>query len=51
MLTNKGFHSMLLDWFNVVQSGKVATEIVQRNIASHQLAEAICQHIEQSVRR
>lgn len=51
MLTSKGFHSMLLDWFEVIQSGKIASEIVARNIASHQLAEAICQNIVQSVRR
>lgn len=51
MLASKGFHSMLLDWFEVIQSGKIDSEIVARNIASHQLAEAICQHIEQSVRR
>ena len=51
MLTSKGFQSMLLDWLEVIQSGKIASEIVARNIASHQLAEAICQHIEQSVRR
>jgi virulence factor len=49
MLTSKGFHSMLLDWFEVIQSGNIAPEIVARNIASHQLAEAICQHIEQAV--
>lgn len=51
MLTSKGFHSMLLDWFEVIQSGNIAPEIVARNIASHQLAEAICQHIEQTVHR
>jgi virulence factor len=49
MLTSKGFHAMLLDWFEVIQSGKIAPEVIQRNIASHQLAEAICQHIEQVI--
>lgn len=51
MLASKGFHAMLLDWLDVIQSGKIASEVVQRNIASHQLAEAICLHIEQAVRR
>ncbi|HCE4528906.1 TPA: Gfo/Idh/MocA family oxidoreductase [Vibrio parahaemolyticus] len=49
MLTSKGFHAMLFDWFKVVESGKLATSTVQRNIASHQLAEQICQRIEQAV--
>ncbi len=49
MLNSKGFHNMLLDWFSVIESGKMAPSIVERNIASHQLAEAICQRIEQTV--
>lgn len=49
LLTSKGFHAMLFDWFKVVESGKLATNTVQRNIASHQLAEQICQRIEQAV--
>lgn len=51
MLTSKGFHAMLLDWFNVVESGKIASEVVKRNIASHQLAEQICQYIEKVTSR
>ncbi|MGY3572642.1 Gfo/Idh/MocA family protein [Vibrio paucivorans] len=45
MLASKGFHAMLLDWFSVVESGKVAEHIIDRNIASHKLAEAICEKI------
>ncbi len=48
MLSSKGFHNMLLDWFEVIESGKMASSIVERNIASHQLAEAICLRIEQA---
>nr|WP_319534550.1 Gfo/Idh/MocA family oxidoreductase [uncultured Vibrio sp.] len=49
MLTSKGFHAMLLDWFEVIESGTLAHRVVERNIASHQLAEAICQQIEHAV--
>lgn len=45
MLASKGFSAMIDDWLTVVASGKIATEVVQRNLASHQLAEAICQKI------
>ncbi len=50
MLDSKGFRNMLLDWISVIESGKIASDIVERNIASHQLAEAICQRIEQATR-
>lgn len=45
MLTAKGFAPMIQDWLNVVQSGKLDSAVVNRNIASHQLAEAVCQKI------
>ncbi|HAS6345494.1 Gfo/Idh/MocA family protein [Vibrio vulnificus] len=45
MLTSKGFTPMLGDWVKVVERGQLASEIVERNIASHQLAEAIYQKI------
>ncbi len=51
MLSSKGFHDMLLDWIAVIESGKMANNIVERNIASHQLAEAICQQVEQVIQR
>jgi virulence factor len=51
MLTSKGFHGMLLDWFSVIESGKLGNTVVDRNIASHQLAEAICQQIEKAILR
>lgn len=45
MLTSKGFDHMIQDWINVVEKGKLATATVDRNIASHQLAERIYQKI------
>lgn len=51
MLTSKGFHGMLLDWFSVIESGKLGNTVVDCNIASHQLAEAICQQIEKAILR
>jgi virulence factor len=51
MLASKGFHNMLLDWFGVIESGKMANNIMERNIASHQFAEAICRQIEQKIMR
>lgn len=51
MLTSKGFHAMLLDWFSVIENGKLENTVVNRNIASHQLAEAICQQIEKAILR
>ncbi|MDV6252364.1 Gfo/Idh/MocA family oxidoreductase [Vibrio sp. EA2] len=51
MLTSKGFHAMLLDWLSVIEIGTLAHNVVERNIASHQLAEAICQQIEKAILR
>lgn len=45
MLTSKGFDHMIQDWISVVEKGKLATTTVDRNIASHQLAECIYQKI------
>ncbi len=50
MLESKGFSHMLKDWINVVEAGKLASSIVERNLASHQLAEAICNRIEGEIR-
>ena len=49
MLESKGFKHMIVDWISVVQTGKLSSEIVERNIASHQLAEAICDKITRSM--
>lgn len=46
MLASKGFHSMIKDWIQVVEAGKLATSIVERNIASHRLADEICLKLE-----
>ncbi|MEZ9230231.1 Gfo/Idh/MocA family protein [Vibrio amylolyticus] len=45
MLKSKGFEDMLLDWFNVVECGYVDADIIERNIATHQLAENIYDHV------
>ncbi|EKO3412164.1 Gfo/Idh/MocA family oxidoreductase [Vibrio fluvialis] len=50
MLTSKGFADMIGDWLNVVQSGKLASDIIARNLASHQLAEAVCARVTALVR-
>lgn len=45
MLTSKGFEAMLNDWLHVVESGKLDSQVVHRNIASHQLAEKLVQKL------
>lgn len=45
MLASKGFTAMVDDWLQVVAKGKLDSAVIKRNLASHQLAEAICQHI------
>ncbi|CSB41515.1 virulence factor [Vibrio cholerae] len=49
MLASKGFDAMVQDWLQVAAAGKLPTHIIERNLASHQLAEAICQQITQQV--
>ena len=46
MLTSKGFADMIDDWLSVVQSGKLKQSVIERNLSSHQLAEAICEKVE-----
>ncbi|MEX0332981.1 Gfo/Idh/MocA family protein [Vibrio tubiashii] len=46
MLASKGFDCMIQDWLDVVKVGKLATETISRNIASHQLAEHLVSHLE-----
>lgn len=48
MLASKGFEAMVKDWFQVAAKGKLASNIMERNLASHQLAEAICQYLQQA---
>ncbi|WP_336932074.1 Gfo/Idh/MocA family protein [Vibrio cholerae] len=47
MLASKGFDAMVQDWLQVAAAGKLPTHIIERNLASHQLAEAICQRLSQ----
>ncbi|WP_158119086.1 Gfo/Idh/MocA family protein [Vibrio metoecus] len=47
MLASKGFEAMVQDWLQVAAAGKLSTHSIERNLASHQLAEAICQHLSQ----
>ncbi|HFG1716119.1 TPA: Gfo/Idh/MocA family protein [Vibrio cholerae] len=49
MLASKGFDAMVQDWLQIAAAGKLPTHIIERNLASHQLAEAICQQITQQV--
>ncbi len=46
MLASKGFIAMIDDWIHCVSRGQVPIEVIERNIASHRLAEALCQRIE-----
>lgn len=48
MLLSKGFGAMIDDWLRVVAMNKLDPAVIQRNLASHQLAEAICQKAEKS---
>ncbi|WCE29013.1 Gfo/Idh/MocA family protein [Vibrio sp. SCSIO 43137] len=45
MLTSKGFDCMIDDWFRVVNKGRLESEVINRNIATHQLAEQLCNKI------
>ncbi|PKF61417.1 gfo/Idh/MocA family oxidoreductase [Psychromonas sp. psych-6C06] len=45
MLASKGFVAMIDDWLNVVAQGKLDRQIMNRNLASHLFAEALCQKI------
>lgn len=45
MLDSKGFAGMIDDWLSVVEKGQMETHITNRNLASHQLADAIYQHV------
>ncbi|WP_070963861.1 Gfo/Idh/MocA family protein [Vibrio sonorensis] len=51
MLESKGFGAMIRHWLSVVENGRLDTDIIERNIASHQLAEAICQQIGKTLNR
>jgi len=50
MLESKGFTHMIQDWISVVDNGQISSKVVERNIASHQLAEAICNKVSRSMR-
>lgn len=47
MLASKGFEAMISDWLNVASSGKIASEVIARNIATHQLAEQLVEQLSQ----
>ncbi|MCG6200109.1 Gfo/Idh/MocA family protein [Psychromonas antarctica] len=46
MLTAKGFTAMIADWINVVKSGQMKQSVIERNLSTHQLAEAVCQKVQ-----
>ncbi|WP_088329398.1 Gfo/Idh/MocA family oxidoreductase [Lacimicrobium sp. SS2-24] len=45
MLAAKGFEAMLRHWFECVDSGQLPVHILDRNLSSHQICEALCQRI------
>ncbi|GEM79101.1 Gfo/Idh/MocA family protein [Vibrio superstes] len=51
MLESKGFHPMLTDWLEVVNSGHLDTRIIERNIASHRLADALFGYLTKQLTR
>lgn len=46
MLASKGFEAMIEDWCQVINSGQIESEVIDRNVATHWLAEHICQYLE-----
>jgi len=46
MLTAKGFAGMIDDWIAVIQTGKLKQSVIERNLSTHQLAEAVCQKVQ-----
>ncbi|ELU10528.1 hypothetical protein CAPTEDRAFT_187665 [Capitella teleta] len=49
MLASKGFNVMIEHWLEVVSKGKLAEDIIARNLRTHLLAETICQQVEKRV--
>ena len=45
MLASKGFAGMIDDWLSVVKKGNMPEHITKRNLATHQLADKIYQHV------
>jgi len=50
MLETKGFGNMIDDWLEVAQSGQLDSQTVNRNIASHQLAERLVERLETQIK-
>lgn len=50
MLSSKGFDRMIQDWIQVVEKGALASKTIDRNIATHQLAECIYQKIRDKIK-
>ena len=46
MLASKGFEGMLNHWMSVVDSGKQDYGMIERNLSTHRLCEAVCQRIQ-----
>ncbi|KEI70831.1 Gfo/Idh/MocA family protein [Endozoicomonas elysicola] len=49
MLASKGFNAMIEHWLEVVSKGKLAEDIIARNLRTHLLAETICQQVEKQI--
>ncbi|WP_419834181.1 hypothetical protein [Endozoicomonas atrinae] len=41
---------MIEHWLDVVSKGKLAEDVIARNLSSHLLAETICQQVEKRIR-
>nr|MDT0252344.1 Gfo/Idh/MocA family oxidoreductase [Endozoicomonas sp.] len=46
VLESKGFTGMINHWLEVVSEGRLAEDIIARNLSTHLLAETICQQVE-----
>ncbi len=49
MLAGKGFEHMIADWLRVAETGWLDTRVVNRNIASHRLADDILRKVQASL--
>ncbi|WP_432459611.1 Gfo/Idh/MocA family protein [Agarivorans sp. QJM3NY_25] len=45
MLESKGFTAMVDDWLTVVAKGQLSSAIIERNIATHRLADRLCEKL------
>ena len=51
MLQGKGFHGMMDHWIKVIRSNKLDSLIIERNLATHQLADILYQKVSKKLVR